>query len=45
MTTEIQRGEIENQYRYDAFGVILKEREEVNNSIKFTGQEYDKLSE
>ena|GEM_PF-934148 len=40
-----ERGEIENQYRYDAFGVILKEREEVNNPIKYTGQEYDKLSE
>ena len=40
-----ESGEIENQYRYDAFGVILKEREEVNNPIKYTGQEYDKLSE
>ena len=40
-----ERGEIENQYRYDAFGVILKERDEVYNPIKYTGQEYDKLSE
>ena len=40
-----ERGEIENQYHYDAFGAILKEREEVYNPIKYTGQEYDKLSE
>lgn len=37
-------GEIENQYEYDAFGVIQNSREELPNRILYTGQQYDQIS-
>ena len=37
-------GEIENQYGYDAFGVLQNSREELPNRILYTGQQYDQTS-
>ena len=37
-------GEIENQYEYDAFGVLQNSREEFHNRILYTGQQYDQTS-
>ncbi|MFW5670164.1 MAG: RHS repeat-associated core domain-containing protein, partial [Acetivibrio ethanolgignens] len=37
-------GGIENQYEYDAFGVIKNSREELPNKILYTGQQYDQES-
>ena len=37
-------GEIENQYEYDAFGVLQNSREELPNRILYTGQQYDQTS-
>ena len=37
-------GEIENQYEYDAFGVLQNSREEFSNRILYTGQQYDQTS-
>uniref|UniRef100_UPI000AE3E4B2 RHS repeat-associated core domain-containing protein n=1 Tax=Acetivibrio ethanolgignens TaxID=290052 RepID=UPI000AE3E4B2 len=37
-------GGIENQYEYDAFGVIKNSREELPNRILYTGQQYDQES-
>ena len=37
-------GEIENQYGYDAFGVLQNSREELHNRILYTGQQYDQTS-
>ena len=39
-----RRGEIENRYEYDAFGVIQNSREELPNRILYTGQQYDQTS-
>lgn len=33
--------EIKNHYRYDGFGVVLSQQEEVSNRILYTGQQYD----
>ena len=38
-------GEIENVYQYDAFGVIKKSQERIQNRILYTGQQYDRISE
>lgn len=38
-------GEIENVYQYDAFGVIRKSQERIQNRILYTGQQYDQISE
>ena len=38
-------GEIENRYRYDAFGVIRDRQEKFNNGIFYTGQQYDSITE
>ena len=37
-------GEIENQYEYDAFGVLQNSMEEFHNRILYTGQQYDQTS-
>ena len=37
-------GEIENRYEYDAFGVLQNSREEIQNRILYTGQQYDQTS-
>ena len=39
------RGEIENRYEYDAFGVLKNSMEEFHNRILYTGQQYDRISE
>ncbi len=36
-------GRIKNQYQYDAFGAILESKEEVDNPLTYTGQEYDEI--
>ena len=38
-------GTIKNQYRYDAFGVGLEASEELPNRIRYTGQQYDEVTE
>ena len=38
-------GKIENVYQYDAFGVIKKSQERIQNRILYTGQQYDRISE
>ena len=38
------RGEIENRYEYDAFGVLQNSMEEFHNRILYTGQQYDQTS-
>ncbi len=38
-------GGIQNSYQYDAFGVQLEEKEQFHNSIRYTGQQYDELTE
>ena len=39
------QGEIRNSYQYDAFGVPLETTEQLNNRIRYTGQQYDELTE
>lgn len=39
------QGEIQNSYQYDAFGVPLETTEQLNNRIRYTGQQYDELTE
>ena len=39
------QGEIRNSYQYDAFGVPLETTEQRNNRIRYTGQQYDELTE
>lgn len=39
------RGEIKNQYQYDAFGVGMEAIEELPNRIRYTGQQYDQQTE
>ena len=36
---------IKNQYRYDAFGAGLEISEELPNRIRYTGQQYDEVTE
>ena len=38
-------GEIRNSYQYDAFGISLETTEQLNNRIRYTGQQYDELTE
>ncbi len=38
-------GEIQNSYLYDAFGAELETNEQVQNRIRYTGQQYDDLTE
>ncbi len=38
-------GGIQNSYQYDAFGVQLEEKEQFPNRIRYTGQQYDNLTE
>lgn len=37
-------GEIENNYQYDAFGVIREHHAGIHNRILYTGQQYDQIS-
>ena len=39
------QGEIRNSYQYDAFGIPLETTEQLNNRIRYTGQQYDDLTE
>ena len=39
------QGEIWNSYQYDAFGIPLETTEQLNNRIRYTGQQYDELTE
>ena len=39
------QGEIRNSYQYDAFGISLETTEQLNNRIRYTGQQYDELTE
>ena len=38
------QGEIQNSYQYDAFGVPLETTEQLNNRIRYTGQQYDDVT-
>ena len=40
-----ETGTIKNQYRYDAFGAGLEISEELPNRIRYTGQQYDEITE
>jgi len=37
-------GEIQNSYLYDAFGAELEADEQLQNRIRYTGQQYDDLT-
>ena len=39
------QGEIQNSYQYDAFGAQLEGKEQFHNRIRYTGQQYDELTE
>ena len=39
------QGGIQNSYQYDAFGVQLEAKEQFPNRIRYTGQQYDGLTE
>ena len=39
------QGEIRNSYQYDAFGIPLETTEKLNNRIRYTGQQYDDVTE
>ena len=36
---------VQNSYQYDAFGMPLGTTEKLNNRIRYTGQQYDELTE
>ena len=36
---------VQNSYQYDAFGIPLETTEQLNNRIRYTGQQYDELTE
>ena len=38
-------GGVQNDYRYDAFGVLLEKCEQEGNRILYTGQQYDRATE
>lgn len=38
------QGEIRNSYQYDAFGIPLDTTEQLNNRIRYTGQQYDDVT-
>ena len=38
------QGEIRNSYQYDAFGIPLETTEQLNNRIRYTGQQYDDVT-
>ena len=40
-----RHGDVLNSYQYDAFGVPLETTEQLNNRIRYTGQQYDELTE
>ena len=40
-----EAGDVRNYYRYDAFGVLLEAGEKAGNRIRYTGQQYDTVTE
>ena len=44
LVTDEQRN-VQNSYQYDAFGIPLETTEQLNNRIRYTGQQYDELTE
>ena len=36
---------VQSSYQYDAFGIPLETTEQLNNRIRYTGQQYDELTE
>ena len=40
-----RHGEIQNSYLYDAFGAEIETNEQFPNRIRYTGQQYDELTE
>ena len=40
-----RHGELQNSYLYDAFGMQLETAEKFHNRIRYTGQQYDNLTE
>ena len=40
-----EHGEIQNSYLYDAFGAEIAAEEQFPNRIRYTGQQYDELTE
>ena len=38
------QGEIRNSYQYDVFGIPLETTEQLNNRIRYTGQQYDDVT-
>ncbi len=40
-----EHGEIQNSYLYDAFGAEIAAEEQFSNRIRYTGQQYDELTE
>ena len=38
-------GKVRNEYRYDAFGNVLKTKEDIHNRITYTGQQFDKVTQ
>ena len=39
-----RHGDVLNSYQYDAFGVPLETTEQLNNRIRYTGQQYDDVT-
>ncbi len=39
------RGEVQNSYLYDAFGIEVETKEQFSNRIRYTGQQYDEFTE
>ena len=37
-------GDVLNSYQYDAFGILLETTEQLNNRIRYTGQQYDDVT-
>ena len=37
-------GDVQNSYQYDAFGIPLETTEQLNNRIRYTGQQYDDVT-
>ena len=40
-----RRGEIQAHYQYDAFGVELEREEQEENQLRYTGRQYDTVTE
>ena len=40
-----EAGDVRNYYQYDAFGVLLEAGEKAGNRVRYTGQQYDGVTE